>query len=105
MESYRAFRFAWEATPAQPPEFVVQPQARGRRTVYASWNGATRVASWSVLAGATATSLRPVAGATRTGFETAIALPAGTTGRLVSVQALDAAGAVIGTATPKPLTG
>src|SRR6266702_3764197 len=69
VESYRAFRFSWEATPAQPPEFVVQPQAGRARSVYASWNGATRVASWSVLAGPTATSLQPVAHATRGGFE------------------------------------
>src|SRR5207253_1795166 len=61
VESYRAFRFAWEATPAQPPDFVVQREASGARTVYASWNGATQVASWNMLAGATATSLQPVA--------------------------------------------
>jgi hypothetical protein len=73
--------------------------------VYASWNGATRVAAWSVLAGPTATSLHPVARAPRAGFETAIALQAGTTGPYVTVQALDATGAVLGTAAVKTLTG
>ena len=105
VESYRAFRFAWEATPAQPPDFVVQREASGARTVYASWNGATQVASWNMLAGATATSLQPVAHAAGGGFETAIALPAGTTGPFVTVQALDATGVVIGTAVPNKLTG
>ena len=83
----------------------MQREASGARTVYASWNGATQVASWNVLAGATATSLQPVAHAARGGFETAIALPAGTTGPFVTVQALDATGVVIGTAVPKKLTG
>ncbi|HWX74710.1 MAG TPA: arylsulfotransferase family protein, partial [Solirubrobacteraceae bacterium] len=43
VQSYRAFRFAWEATPAQPPEFAVQTEASGAKNVYASWNGATGV--------------------------------------------------------------
>jgi hypothetical protein len=105
VQSYRAFRFPWQATPAQPPEFVVQPEANSAKNVYASWNGATQVASWSTLAGPTATNLQTVAHAARSGFETAMPLPAGTTGPFVTVQALDSSGAVIGTATPKTLTG
>jgi hypothetical protein len=97
-QSYRGFRFAWEGTPAHSPVFTFQPAAAGGGTVYASWNGATRVASWRVLTGPTAASLRPVAQAARSGFETAIALPATATGPFVTVQALDASGAVIGTA-------
>jgi hypothetical protein len=42
--------------------------------------------------------MQPVAQAVRSGFETAIPLPAGTAGPYVTVQALDASGAVIGTA-------
>jgi hypothetical protein len=105
VESYRAFRLPWQGAPAQPPEFAVQPVPGGPLSVHASWNGATRVAAWSVLAGPTATSLHPVARAPRAGFETAIALPAGTTGPYVTVQALDATGAVLGTAAVKTLTG
>ena len=55
--------------------------ARSAGTVYASWNGATLVASWRVLVGTAAHRLRPVATASRSGFETAIVLPAGTAGR------------------------
>ena len=97
-QSYRSFRFTWTGTPAHVPTFAVQPAAPGPGTVYASWNGATLVAGWRVSAGATPSSLQPVAQAARSGFETAIALPAGTAGPYVTVQALDASGAVIGTA-------
>jgi hypothetical protein len=97
-QSYRSFRFAWTGTPAHPPAFAVQPAANGISTVYASWNGATGVVSWRVLAGPTAEAMTQVAQVARSGFETAIALPPATTGPYVTVQALDAAGAVIGTA-------
>jgi hypothetical protein len=98
VQSYRAFRLRWEGAPTQPPEFAVQREASGSTVLYASWNGATRVASWTVLAGASAASLEPVARAPRSGFETAIALPAQSAGPLVTVRALDASGAVLGTA-------
>jgi Arylsulfotransferase (ASST) len=99
-QSYRSFRFAWTGTPAHPPALAVQPAVNGAETVYASWNGATLVAGWRVLAGAGEKSLKPVAQAARGGFETAISLPAGTVGPYVSVQALDAAGGVLGASAP-----
>ena len=77
-QSYRDFRFAWTGTPAHSAGVRRAARRDGAGTVYASWNGATLVASWRVLAGPSATSLKPVAQAPRTGFETAIALPAGT---------------------------
>ena len=104
VQSYRAFRFPWQATPAQPPEFAVHSAPGAPTSVYASWNGATGVAAWSVLAGPTAGSVHPVTQAPRSGFETAIALPAGS-GPFVTVQALAATGAVLGTAAIKTLTG
>jgi hypothetical protein len=96
-QSYRSLRFEWSGTPAHPPAFTVQPAAGGSTTVYASWNGATLVTAWRVLAGPAPTSLQAVAQAGRTGFETAIPLPSPTVGPYVTVQALDATGAVIGT--------
>jgi len=96
-ESYRAFRFEWTGTPAHPPTFVFQPGGTGAGTVYASWNGATLVASWRLLAGASASSLSTVAVVPRSGFETAIPVPAGTVGPYLAVQALGAAGQVLGT--------
>ncbi len=97
-QSYRDFRFAWTGVPAHAPAFVVRPAAGGAATVYASWNGATQVAAWRVLAGASATGLSPVAQVARGGFETAIALAPGTPHAFVDVQALDAAGQVLATA-------
>jgi hypothetical protein len=95
-ESYRAYRFEWAGTPAHPPTFAFQSGGTGAGTVYASWNGATLVASWRVLAGESLSSLSTVALAPRSGFETAIAVPAGTLGSYVQVQALGAAGQVLG---------
>ncbi len=97
-QSYRSFRLAWTGTPAHPPAFAVQAAASRAATVYASWNGATQVVGWRVLSGPSPTSMSPVAQVPRTGFETPIALPAGAAGTVMTVQALDAAGAVIGTA-------
>lgn len=94
-ESYRTFRQAWSGQPATPPAASIVRTSR-RATVYASWNGATTVASWRVLAGASPSALAPIASAPRTGFETAIALAAPPPrGSYVSVQALDASGAVL----------
>jgi hypothetical protein len=95
-QSYRSFRFPWSGTPAHRPRFVLQ-DVQGARTIYASWNGATLVASWRVLAGHDPASLQAVAEAPSAGFESAVALPAGSVGPDVAVQALDAAGGVLGT--------
>ncbi len=64
-------------------------------SVYASWNGATEVASWRVLAGPSPSQLAPVASAAKSGFETTIATPGPEP--YVAVQALNSAGAVLGT--------
>lgn len=92
-ESYRAYKFPWSATPAYPPSIAVRPSKGSGETVYASWNGATTVASWRVLAGPGTSSLAPVATAARRGFETAIPLSA--TASQFAVQALDQAGGVL----------
>jgi hypothetical protein len=93
-QSYRSYRFAWTGTPAHRPVVVVN-RGPGTPTAYASWNGATGVASWRVLAGRDPASLSVVAQAPRSGFETAIPLPPGTAGPDVAVQALDAGGQVL----------
>ena len=95
-ESYRSFRFPWTATPLHPPDFALQHTAHGAGVAYATWNGATQVASWRVLSGSSGQRLRPIAAAARTSFETAIPLTGGSIGSYMSVQALDATGAVIG---------
>jgi Arylsulfotransferase (ASST) len=72
--SYRAYEFSWHTQPAEPPDVAVSRASKGRTWVYASWNGATEVAAWQVLAGPSPTSLSYVTSARRTGFETAIAI-------------------------------
>jgi len=69
--------------------------------VWASWNGATDVARWEMLAGASPSSLSSVTSAPADGFETAIQVDG--TPAYVAVRALDSAGAVLGTSgTTKP---
>jgi hypothetical protein len=71
--------------------------------VHMSWNGATDVAAWRVLAGSAPGSLQPRATVPATGFETAMTLAKtyGDAARkqygYVAVQALDVAGHVLGT--------
>jgi hypothetical protein len=97
-ESYRTFASAWSGRPASPPAVAVvaAPGAQGGANVYASWNGATEVASWQVLVGSSASTLKPAGSAPKTGFETAIPIAAAPAGSYVAVQALSSAGAVIG---------
>jgi hypothetical protein len=96
-ESYRTYIFPWSGHPPQAPAVAVvpSPSGGGAASVYVSWNGATEVSSWRVLVGASVSSLAPLSTAAKSGFETAIALPAHAP-RYVQVQALDGAGAVIG---------
>ncbi|HEV3320347.1 MAG TPA: arylsulfotransferase family protein [Solirubrobacteraceae bacterium] len=96
-QSYRAYRFPWTGTPAQPPAIAVGGAASASApvSVYASWNGATGVASWRVLAGSSPAQLAPVASAAKSGFETTIATPGPEP--YVAVQALSSVGAVLGT--------
>ncbi len=95
-ESYRAYRFTWTGTPASPPSVVASAASSSAPvTVYASWNGATEVASWRLYGGPSPTHLTAVASAPKDGFETALVAPRGES--YVAAQALNAAGAVIGT--------
>ena len=98
--SYRALRFPWHARPRTRPSLAVSRQANGTTTVWASWNGATQVASWRVLGGPRPGSLKPVATVARNGFETRMTIP-GHPG-LVAVQALNARGKVLGTSRAQP---
>jgi hypothetical protein len=97
VESYRAYRFPWSAQPAAPPVIAASRAAGSATTaIAASWNGATGVVAWQVLAGASASALAavgtPVASS---GFETAIS--ATTSAPYVAVQALGAGGVVLAT--------
>jgi hypothetical protein len=96
--SYRAYRSPWTGRPSELPAVAAEPGPGGGMTVYASWNGATEVADWEVLAGPTPDQLELVGTAPRDGFETAIELPAA--GRYVAVRAMDRTGTPLGTSDP-----
>jgi hypothetical protein len=93
-QSYRAFRFPWVGNPAAGPDVATAPAAGNTVTVYASWNGATEVAHWRVLAGPDPEGLRLVRTAPRDGFETAMTVQA--TEPNVAVEAVDRSGQVLG---------
>ena len=92
--SYRAYRFPWTGQPATSPAIAAAPAADGSTNLYASWNGATSVSAWRVLAGPTATTLATLGSAPVSGFETTI--PAHTADDYLQVQALSSAGTVMG---------
>jgi Arylsulfotransferase (ASST) len=93
-ESYRAFRLPWTGTPAEAPAIAVA-RDRDRLTAYASWNGATGVHAWQLLAGSRGDALGPVTSARSRGFESALRATVAP-GQYVAVQALGANGTPLG---------
>ncbi|MCW3019749.1 MAG: Arylsulfotransferase, partial [Solirubrobacterales bacterium] len=90
MSFYRAFRFPWSARPASPPAVLAALNDTSEETiVHASWNGATGVAAWRVLAGGHSGPLSLLATIPANGFESSTTLPAKYA--RVAVQALDPA--------------
>jgi hypothetical protein len=95
MTFYRAFRFPWSGRPLTPPAVLANMNDTGEATiVHASWNGATGVAAWRVLAGERPEALTPQITTPASGFESSTILPKQYA--YVGVQALDAAGQVLG---------
>ncbi len=93
---YRAYRFPWSARPVTPPAVFAALNNTGEETVvHASWNGATGVAAWRVLAGNAHGSLSSRATLPASEFEVSTTLPVKY--GYVAVQALDGAGHVLGT--------
>ncbi len=87
--SYRAFRMPWIGDGDATPAIAAQRGAR-HTDVYVSWNGDTRTAYWTALAGTAAHNLMPIGRVARTGFETGMRIPAQLT--RVQVRASDASG-------------
>lgn len=93
-QSYRTFTRDWAAHPMGRPAVALRANPARGAAVYVSWNGATEVAAWRVLAGRHQSSLAAVATQSRTGFETVIA--ADSTGPYFAVTAHDASGKQLG---------
>ena len=94
LQSYRGFRFPWWGQPTTPPDIAAAATARGTR-IFASWNGATDVAFWNVLAGPSSAALSPVGQFRNTDFETKMWVAS--TQPSVAVQALGGGGRGLGT--------
>ena len=88
-ENYRALRFPWVGRPTDQPRL-----ARYSTQLYASWNGATEVASWQLKTGRTPDSLSVAQSTRRSGFETALAIPA--QAHYAAAVALDQTGKPLG---------
>jgi hypothetical protein len=74
VESYRAFRFPWKGEPQTRPAVVAETGGGDEVRVYVSWNGATEVATWRVLAGPAPDDLEPAGTFPRASFETIVTL-------------------------------
>jgi hypothetical protein len=71
--------------------------------VYASWNGATDVASWQLLTGPSADHLAIASTTPKSGFETVIPAPGAA---FYQVRALSGSGKILATSrTVKPTSG
>ena len=102
-DSYRSFRFPWKGQPAEAPDVVAGRGSDDEITLYASWNGATEVENWEVLAGPHPDQLEPLGSVPREGFETAIS--ARTREPHVAVRAQDSSGRILGTSrSVKPIS-
>ena len=93
-QSYRVLSAAWTGQPADQPAAAARVSPAGGSAVYASWNGATRVASWTVLAGSSPNRLAQAGSRGRHGFETAITV--NNLGPYFAVTANDASGQPLG---------
>jgi hypothetical protein len=95
--SYKAFRFPWSAKPQDKPAAVAERTSDEEVVIYTSWNGATEVASWEVLAGRRAGRLESLGSVPRDGFETAMVVR--TADPYIAVRAKERSGRVLGTST------
>ena len=100
-ESYRAFRFPWKGHPTDEPAVAVEQGPDHKVKLYASWNGATGVATWEVLAGPRPGRLASVGSVPRSGFETAMLVQ--TFDPYVAVRANNRLGQPLGSSAPVKL--
>ncbi len=94
VRSYRAYTANWVGHPADPPRVAAQANPAGGFVVYASWNGATEIDTWVVMAGSKRSALDRVGSQRWSGLETAIAV--NSVGPYFQVVAVDARGNELG---------
>ncbi len=86
--SYREFTYPWHATPTTRPALTAKRSSSGHVSLCVSWNGATTVARWQVLAAG-----KPVTTVRDRNFETRIDL--GSSASTFAVRALSSSGKVL----------
>jgi hypothetical protein len=92
-DSYRAYRFPWHGTPSSSP--TVSARRDGHAVaVDTTWNGATDVVRWRVLAGAERELLKPAGSFAWSGLDTTAHIQ--TPATWVAVSAEDATGRTVG---------
>jgi Arylsulfotransferase (ASST) len=101
-QSYRTFTADWTGQPATKPALAARSNPAGGSTVYASWNGATEVDEWAVLAGTSPSQLAQAGSQQRSGFETAITV--NTKGPYFAVTAHDSDGNLLAQSTTVSIT-
>jgi hypothetical protein len=103
VQNFRTYLSQWSGHPTGPPALVAARSGTSV-TLHTSWNGATDVASWQLLAGESPGALVPFATVPKSGFETSATLATPVYVRAASLyvesQALDARGNVLGSSTP-----
>lgn len=98
--SYRGFRMPWRGRPTTKPRGVPFATNGHHVTVFTTWNGATDVVYWRVLAGNSPSRLTAKVRTVRKDhFETRI--HATSRARYFAVQALDSRGRVLSTSAPE----
>jgi Arylsulfotransferase (ASST) len=96
-DSYRAYRFAWSGDPSSSP--TVSARRDGPAVaVDATWNGATDVVRWRVLAGPDRDALEPAGSFAWSGFDTTADVRTRTS--WVALTAEDASGRTVGSSVP-----
>src|SRR5215204_1665872 len=100
-ESYRAFCFPWSGHPIEDPAVALEQLSAEKVKLYASWNGATEVESWEVLAGPRPGRLESAGAVRRDSFETAMLVQSSHS--CFAVRAKEHSGRVLGTSAPVKL--
>ena len=93
VQDFRTYLSPWSGRPSTRPAILAK-RSGASVTVQTSWNGATDVASWQLLAGGSPASLSPVARTAQTGFQST--LKAVTGAGYAATRALAANGRVLG---------
>lgn len=97
VQDFRTYLCQWSGRPTVPPALVAH-RSGSIVTVQTSWNGATGISTWQLLAGDSPESLSAVTSVPKRSFETT--LQATTSAPYVATRALDASGETLSTSVP-----